>query len=203
MPVDLFTLGVDFAAFSAHKMLGPFGIGALYGRYDLLEQMPPFLTGGSMIETVFMDHSTYASPPTRVEAGVPMVSQAVAWHTAIDYLQNVGIDRIHQHEVTLTVEALALLSGIKGLRIIGPTDMRDRAATISFVVDGIHAHDLGQVLDDEGIAVRVGHHCAWPLHRKFGLSATVRASFALYNTVHEVHALAEGIVKAQQFFGVK
>ena len=201
-PVDLAALGVDFAVFSGHKMLGPSGIGVLYGRAELLAAMPPFLTGGSMIETVRMEGSTFAPPPQRFEAGVPMTSQAVGLAAAVDYLTVVGIDRVHEHERMLTEAALAQLSALPGVRIIGPTGLTDRGGAVSFVLDGVHAHDAGQVLDDAGVAVRVGHHCAWPLHRRFGLAATVRATFYLYNTPDEVHTLVEAVREAQRFFGI-
>jgi cysteine desulfurase / selenocysteine lyase len=200
-PVDLAALGVDFAVFSGHKMLGPSGIGVLYGRGELLAAMPPFLTGGSMIETVRMEGSTFAPPPQRFEAGVPMTSQAVGLAAAVDYLTVVGIERVHEHERTLTAAALARLAELDGVRIIGPTDLTDRGGAVSFVLDGVHAHDAGQVLDDAGVAVRVGHHCAWPLHRHFGIAATVRATFYLYNTLDEVDVLVDAVRAAQQFFG--
>jgi cysteine desulfurase / selenocysteine lyase len=202
MPVHLAGLDVDFAAFSGHKMLGPSGIGVLYGRADLLEAMPPFLTGGSMIELVRMEGSTYAPPPQRFEAGVPMTSQAVGLGAAVDYLTDIGMDAVHAHEVELTRLALDGLAEVPGVRIVGPRDLTDRGGAVAFVVEGVHAHDAGQVLDDRGVAVRVGHHCAWPLHRRFGVAATVRASFALYNTADEVGALIEGVRAARDFFGV-
>jgi cysteine desulfurase/selenocysteine lyase len=201
-PVDLSGLGVDFAVFSGHKMLGPSGIGVLYGRRELLEGMPPFLTGGSMIEMVRMEGSTYAPPPQRFEAGVPMTSQAVGLGAAVDYLSAVGMDRIAAHERVLTERALAGLAEISGVRVIGPRRTEDRGGAVSFVIDGVHPHDAGQVLDSLGLAVRVGHHCAWPLHRRFGVPATVRASFALYNTESEVDALIAGVHEAKRFFGV-
>ncbi len=202
MPVDVTALGVDFAAFSGHKMLGPSGVGVLYGRYELLEAMPPFLTGGSMIEQVFIDHATYAPPPARFEAGVPMTSQAVGLGAAVDYLQHVGMKVVADHEAALTGYALQELSAIDGIRIIGPSGTVDRGGAVSFVVDGVHAHDVGQILDDAGVQVRVGHHCAWPLHRRFGIAATVRASFALYNTSAEVDALVGAVRDSQRFFEV-
>ncbi|MFI9409040.1 cysteine desulfurase [Nocardia gamkensis] len=202
MPVDFRTLGVDFAAFSGHKMLGPSGVGVLFGRRALLEEMPPFITGGSMIETVFMDHSTYAPPPQRFEAGVPMTSQVVGLGAAVRYLERIGMDAVAAHEHTLVGAALEGLAEIDGVRVIGPTENVDRGGAVAFVVDGIHAHDVGQILDDEGVAIRVGHHCAWPLHRRFGVAATARASFAVYNTVAEVDALVAAVRKAQTFFGV-
>ncbi|MBF6209611.1 cysteine desulfurase [Nocardia puris] len=202
MPVDFRALGVDFAAFSGHKMLGPSGVGVLYGRRALLEETPPFITGGSMIETVFMDHSTYAPPPQRFEAGVPMTSQVVGLGAAVRYLEALGMDAVAAHEHALTDAALAGLSAIEGVRIIGPTENVERGGAVAFVVDGIHAHDVGQILDDQGVAIRVGHHCAWPLHRRFGVAATARASFAVYNTLDEVDALVAAVRKAQSFFGV-
>ncbi|WP_172650673.1 cysteine desulfurase [Rhodococcus opacus] len=201
MAVDFHALGVDYAAFSGHKMLGPSGVGVLYGRRELLNAMPPFITGGSMIETVTMERTTYAPPPQRFEAGVPMTSQVVGLGAAVRYLEEIGMDAVAAHEHTLVEAALTALGAIDGVRIIGPTTAEDRGGAVSFVVDGIHAHDLGQILDDEGVAIRVGHHCAWPLHRRFGVAATARASFALYNTVDEVDALAAAVRRAQEFFG--
>jgi cysteine desulfurase / selenocysteine lyase len=200
-PVDFHALGVDYAAFSGHKMLGPNGIGVLYGRRALLSEMPPFITGGSMIETVTMEATTYAPAPQRFEAGTPMTSQVVGLAAATRYLSAIGMDAVEAHERDLVVAALDGLSGIDGIRIIGPTVMSDRGSPVSFVVDGIHAHDVGQVLDDDGVAVRVGHHCAWPLHRRFGIAATARASFALYNTADEVDRLVAGVRRAVDFFG--
>ncbi|MBC7305640.1 MAG: cysteine desulfurase [Dietzia sp.] len=202
MAVDFHDLGVDFAAFSGHKMLGPTGIGVLYGRRELLHAMPPVLTGGSMISTVTMEESTFAEPPQRFEAGVPMVSQAVGLAAAVRYLESVGMETIARHEEALTVAALEALQQIPGVRIVGPENMVSRGGAVSFVVDGIHAHDVSQVLDDDGVAVRVGHHCAWPLHRRLGVQSTVRASFALYNTLDEVERLARSLRRAQEFFGV-
>ncbi|RZQ65704.1 cysteine desulfurase [Amycolatopsis suaedae] len=202
MPVDFAGSGVDFAVFSGHKMLGPSGIGVLYGRRELLEAMPPFITGGSMIELVRMEGSTFAPPPQRFEAGSPMTSQAVGLGAAVEYLSAVGMDRIAAHEHALTEAALAGLGEIDGVRIIGPADSADRGGAVSFVIDGVHPHDAGQVLDSLGVAVRVGHHCAWPLHRRMGVPATVRASFYLYNDLSEVDALVAGVREAQRFFGV-
>jgi cysteine desulfurase/selenocysteine lyase len=202
MAVDFPALDVDFAAFSGHKMFGPSGVGVLYGKRELLEQLPPFLTGGSMIETVTMEVSTYAPPPQRFEAGVPMTSQVVGLGAAVKYLDKIGMASVAAQEHVLVDAALLRLDEIDGVSIIGPTGTDQRGGAVSFLVDGIHAHDLGQVLDDEGVAIRVGHHCAWPLHRRFGVAATARASFAVYNTVAEVDVLAAAIVKAQKFFGV-
>jgi cysteine desulfurase/selenocysteine lyase len=201
-PVDLGALGVDFAAFSGHKMLGPSGVGVLWGRRELLAAMPPFLTGGSMIELVRMEGSTYAAPPQRFEAGVPMAAQAVGLGAAVDYLSALGMDAVFAHELALTGAALEGLAQVPGVRVLGPADLRSRGGAVSFVVDGVHAHDVGQVLDDRGVAVRVGHHCAWPLHRRFGVAATVRASFHVYNTPDEVAALVDGVRAARDFFGV-
>ncbi|AXN44206.1 putative cysteine desulfurase [Mycobacterium marinum] len=200
-PVDFHKLDVDFAAFSGHKMLGPNGIGVLYGRRELLAAMPPFLTGGSMIETVTMEASTYAPAPQRFEAGTPMTSQVVGLAAAARYLDAIGMDVIEAHERDLVAAAVEGLSAIGGVRIIGPTSMENRGSPVSFVVDGVHAHDVGQVLDDEGVAVRVGHHCALPLHRKFGVAATARASFAVYNTRDEVSRLLAGVQRSLNFFG--
>ncbi|MFD6356114.1 SufS family cysteine desulfurase [Nocardia tengchongensis] len=202
MGVNFKELGVDFAAFSGHKMLGPSGVGILYGRRELLEDTPPFITGGSMIETVFMDHSTFAPPPQRFEAGSQMISQVVGLGAAVEYLGAVGMDAVAAHEHTLVSAALDGLGAIDGVRIIGPTENVNRGGAVSFLVDGIHAHDVGQILDDQGVAIRVGHHCAWPLHRHFGIAATARASFALYNTLDEVDQLVAAVRKAQSFFGV-
>ncbi len=200
-PVDFHALDVDFAAFSGHKMLGPNGIGVLYGRREVLSALPPFLTGGSMIETVTMEASTYAPVPQRFEAGTPMTSQVVGLGAATRYLGAIGMEAVEAHERELVAAAIDGLSGIDAVRIVGPTSMENRASPVSFVVDGVHAHDVGQVLDDEGVAVRVGHHCAMPLHRRFGLAATARASFAVYNTADEVERLVAGVRRALDFFG--
>lgn len=202
MPVDFGELDVDFAAFSGHKMLGPSGVGVLFGKRALLEETPPFITGGSMIETVTMERSTYAPPPQRFEAGVPMTSQVIGLAAAVRYLDAIGMEAVAAHEHTLVDAALAGLGEIDGVRIIGPTENVDRGGAVAFVVDGVHAHDVGQILDDQGVAIRVGHHCAWPLHRRFGIAATARASFAVYNTLDEVEQLVAAVRKAQSFFGV-
>jgi cysteine desulfurase/selenocysteine lyase len=199
-PVDFRALEVDFAAFSGHKMLGPTGIGALYGRAELLSELPPFLTGGSMIETVTMSGATYAAPPQRFEAGTQMISQVVGLAAAARYLSDIGMPAVQGHEQRLVAATLEGLAAIPEVRIIGPTDPELRHSPVAFVVDGVHAHDVGQVLDDDGVAVRVGHHCAAPLHRRFGLAATVRASFAVYNTPDEVDRLIAGVRRAIEFF---
>jgi cysteine desulfurase/selenocysteine lyase len=201
-PVDVSELGADFLAFSGHKMLGPNGIGVLWGRRELLAGLPPFLTGGSMIEIVEMDRTTFLPPPQRFEAGVPMTSQAVGLATAVDYLQALGMAEVAAHEDRLTARALTLLGEVPGVRIVGPRDLTDRGAAVSFTVDGIHPHDVGQVLDERGVAVRVGHHCARPIVRRYDIPATTRASFYVYNTEAEVDALVDGVRAAQEYFGV-
>ena len=202
MPVDVQDLGADFVGFTGHKMCGPTGIGVLWARRELLEEMPPFLGGGEMIEAVWMDHSTFAAPPHKFEAGTMPIAEAAGLSAAIDYLNEAGRESIHAHEQALLTDALAQLAGIDGLHILGPAEPEDRGTAISFEVDGVHPHDVSQVLDELGIAVRAGHHCAWPLHRALGVQASTRASFYLYNTHEEVAALADGIRQAQRFFGV-
>lgn len=198
--VDVQTLGADFLTFSGHKMLGPTGVGVFWGRGELLNEMPPFLTGGSMIETVTMERATYLPAPKRFEAGVPNMAQAVGLAAAIDYLDSLSLDAIHRHELSLTKKALEGLSSIQGLSIIGPKDLTDRGGVISFAIEGIHPHDLGQALDQFGIAVRTGHHCAWPLMRRYKVVATTRASFYLYNDMQDVNDLVEGIERARKYF---
>jgi cysteine desulfurase / selenocysteine lyase len=200
-PVDVAALGVDFLAFSGHKMLGPYGIGVLFGRAEALEAMPPFLTGGSMIEVVRMEGSTFLPPPQRFEPGVPPAAQAVGLAAACDYLTALGMQNVAAHEEALTAYALETLSEIGGVRILGPLTTKDRGGAVSFDVTGVHPHDVGQILDEFGVAVRADHHCAWPLHRALGVAASTRASFYLYNTREEVDVLAEGIRHAQRFFG--
>ena len=200
-PVDFRSLGVDFAAFSGHKMLGPTGVGALYGRHELLAELPPFLTGGSMIETVTMESASYCAPPQRFEAGTQMITQVVGLGAAANYLAGIGMAAVAAHEHRLVEATLDGLAEIPQVRIVGPTDPAVRRSPVAFVVDGVHAHDVGQVLDDDGVAVRVGHHCAAPLHRRLGLAATVRASFAVYNTGDEVDRLVAGVRRAIEFFG--
>jgi cysteine desulfurase / selenocysteine lyase len=199
--VDVTTLGADLVGFTGHKMCGPTGIGVLWGRRGLLEQLPPFLGGGEMIESVWMDHSTFAPPPHKFEAGTMPIAQAVGLGAAVDYLTSVGLEQVRAHEQALLRHALPALTEIEGLRILGPTEAVDRGGAISFTVEGLHPHDISQVLDDRGIAVRAGHHCAWPLHRAMGVQASTRASFYLYNTHPEVDALVDGIRQAQKFFG--
>ena len=202
MKVDVAALDVDFLAYSGHKALGPTGVGVLWGKYELLEQMPPMLTGGSMIESATIDSATFAAPPKRFEAGVPNMAQAVGLGAAIDYLDAIGMEAITAHEHALTMRAIEGLGEIPGLTIIGPTNNHARGGVISFSVDGIHPHDLGQVLDDKGIAVRTGHHCAWPLMQAMKVQATTRASFYLYNTEDEVDQLVAAVIDAKKFFKV-
>ena len=198
--IDVEKLGVDFLTFSGHKALGPTGIGVLWGRSELLEDLPPFLFGGSMIENVSMLDATWAPSPRRFEAGVPNMAQAVGLASALEYLTNVGLEKISAHELLLTEQLLNGLSKIDGAKVFGPESTVDRGGTVSFTVGAIHPHDLGQYLDSQGIAVRTGHHCAWPLTRKFGITATTRASFYLYNDASEVDALLAGIAGAQEYF---
>jgi cysteine desulfurase/selenocysteine lyase len=199
-PIDVTKLGADFLTFSGHKALGPTGVGVLWGRQELLDELPPFLTGGSMIETVTMSSATYLPAPKRFEAGVPNMAQAIGLGAAIDYLNQIGLSAIHEHEVELTRVALAGLQEIPGLRIIGPTDLKLRGGVVSFDIEGIHPHDLGQALDQYGIAVRTGHHCAWPLVRRFKVVATTRASFYLYNDLADIEALVDGVARARKYF---
>ncbi|HXW45147.1 MAG TPA: cysteine desulfurase [Streptosporangiaceae bacterium] len=201
--VDVAALGADLVGFTSHKMCGPTGIGVLWGRRDLLEQLPPFLGGGEMIESVWMDHSTFAPPPHKFEAGTMPIAQAVGLGAAIDYLTLVGLDKVRAHEQDLLRHALPALAGIDGLRILGPAEAVERGGAISFTVDGLHPHDVSQVLDDHGVAIRAGHHCAWPLHRALGVQASSRASFYLYNTHDEIDALVDGVRQAQKFFGTQ
>lgn len=202
MPIDVGSLDVDFLVFSGHKMLGPTGVGVLWGRHDLLAALPPFLTGGSMIETVHMEGSTFAAPPQRFEAGVPNIAQAVGLGAAIDYLNEIGMAAVEAHEHALTTYALERLQQVSGVRVIGPTTTEARGGAVSFTVDGIHPHDVGQVLDDRGVEVRVGHHCAWPVCRRYNVPATTRATFYIYNDLADVDALVEAVEHARSFFGV-
>ena len=198
--VDVQALGVDFFVATGHKMLAPSGIGVLWGRRELLDAMPPFLGGGSMIEVVQMGGSTYAPAPERFEAGTPVISQAVALAAACDYLREVGLDRITAHEQALTARLLEGIRGLEGVTVIGPDSTQSRGSAVSFAVEGVHPHDVGQSLDELGIAVRVGHHCAAPVCRRYGVPATTRASSYLYNTEDEIDALVEGISTVQRFW---
>ena len=201
-PVDVRELGADFLAFSGHKMLGPLGLGVLYGKYAALEALPPFLTGGSMIEVVRMEESTFLPPPAKFEPGVPPVSLAAGLGAALDYLNALGMENVAAHEKALTGHALESLGAIDGVRILGPLTTENRGGTVAFEVEGVHPHDVGQVLDELGIAIRTGHHCAWPLHRTLGRQASNRASFYVYNTLDEIDALADGVRYAKKFFRV-
>jgi cysteine desulfurase/selenocysteine lyase len=200
MPVDVQALGIDFLAFSGHKMCGPTGIGVLWGRRALLEAMPPFLGGGSMIKIVSLHETTYADLPARFEAGTPAIGEAIALGEACDFLSDVGMQRIHAHEIELTGYALERLAGVQGLTIYGPQDTSMRGGAISFTLDGVHPHDVAAILDGEGIAVRAGHHCCQPLHALLDIPATTRASFYLYNTPEEVERLVAALEKAHKLF---
>jgi cysteine desulfurase/selenocysteine lyase len=200
MPVNVQELGIDFMAFSGHKMCAPTGIGVLWGRRAILEAMPPFLGGGSMIKVVELERTTYADIPARFEAGTPAIGEAIALGEACDYLTEIGMERIHAHEQALTGYALDRLSGIEGLRIVGPQSIEARGGAVSFTLEGVHPHDVAAILDGEGIAVRAGHHCCQPLHSILDVPATTRASFYLYNTFEEIDRLAAGLTKAQRMF---
>jgi cysteine desulfurase/selenocysteine lyase len=202
-PVDVKALDVDFLAFSGHKMLGPLGLGVLYGKRDRLAALPPFLAGGDMIEVVRMEGSTFQPPPARFEPGVPPAPQAAGLAAAIDYLSALGMDNVAAHEESLTAHALDTLREINGVRVLGPDTTKARGGAVAFEVEGVHPHDVGQVLDELGVAVRTGHHCAWPLHRALGVQASTRATFYVYNSHAEVDALADGIRYAQRFFGAR
>lgn len=201
LPVDVRDLGADLVAFTGHKMVGPTGIGVLWGRYDLLAELPPFLGGGEMIEVVKMTGSTYALPPHRFEAGTPPIAQSVGLGAAVGYLSAIGMDAIAAHEQEITAYALEGLKTVPGLRILGPSEPVDRGGAVSFTLPGIHPHDVSQLLDSRGIAVRGGHHCARPLHERFGVQSSTRASFYLYTTKAEIDALVDGLGYTQRFFG--
>lgn len=202
LPLDLPALGVDLAVFSGHKMLGPYGVGALYGRREVLEAMPPFLTGGSMITTVTMDRAEFLPPPHRFEAGTQPVSQAVGLAAAVDYLTRLDMRAVREHERVLERRMRDGLRVIPGIRMLGDAEGADRVALAAFEVAGVHAHDVGQFLDARGIAVRVGHHCAQPLHRRFGMTASVRASAGVHTTVDEIDRLLEAVAGVREYFGV-
>ncbi|MDR2564750.1 MAG: SufS family cysteine desulfurase [Bifidobacteriaceae bacterium] len=201
LPLDLPSLGVDFAAFSAHKMLGPNGVGGLYGRAELLEALPPGFTGGSMVEIVTMRDATFLPPPNRFEAGTQAVTPAIGWAAAVGYLGHLGMDRVAAHEHGLTVRLLDGLAGLEGVRVLGPADASDRLGAVAVDVEGVHAHDVGQYLDAQGIAVRVGHHCAQPLHRALGVHASTRVSLGLYNTAAEVDQFLAALAEVRGYFG--
>jgi cysteine desulfurase/selenocysteine lyase len=200
MPVNVAVLDIDFLVFSGHKSVGPTGVGVLWGRANLLAELPPFLFGGSMIENVTMQDATWAPAPRKFEPGVPNMAQIVGLGTALNYLTDIGMQDIHNHEIAVTKYAISKLQEIEKLKIVGPTDMKLRGGAVSFTLGEIHPHDLGQFLDNSGIAVRTGHHCAWPLTRKMGVAATTRASFYLYNTLEDIDDLADGVRDAQKYF---
>jgi len=199
LPVDVQALGADFVAFSSHKMAGPTGIGILWGKRDILEAMPPWQGGGDMISQVTFEGSTWNELPYKFEAGTPSIAEAIGLGAAVDYLSQLGMDNVHRHEQILTEYALERLSEVPGLTLYGPSSSQ-KGAVAAFTIDGIHAHDLAQLLDTEGVAVRAGHHCAMPLHGLLNVSATARASFYLYNTPEEVDKLIEAIYKARSVF---
>ncbi|HSS67505.1 MAG TPA: cysteine desulfurase [Nocardioidaceae bacterium] len=202
LPVDVVASGADLLAFTGHKAVGPTGIGVLWGKAAVLDALPPFLGGGEMIETVTMQRSTYAPAPHKFEAGTPPIAQAIGLGAALDYLSGIGMDRVAAHEHAITAYALERLADVDKLTVLGPTDAVDRGGAISFEVAGIHPHDLSQVLDSHGIAIRAGHHCAKPAHARFGVQASARASVYLYTTPAEVDALIEGIEQAKRYFRV-
>lgn len=203
MPVDFHALDVDFAVFSGHKMLGPTGIGVLYGKKDLLGALPPFLFGGSMIATVTMEASTYAEPPRRFEAGTQAVAQIVGLGAAVDYLSQIGMDTIAQHEHRLAELMLDGIREIPGVRVLGPTHVNERTGVVAFDVEGVHPHDVGQILDAAGVAIRTGHHCAQPIHSFFGVVASARASLGPYNTEEDVRAFVAALATVRSFFGLE
>lgn len=200
LPVDVQALGVDFLAFSAHKMLGPSGIGALYGRRDLLEKMPPFLGGGDMIKTVHLRSFVPNDLPHKYEAGTPAIAEAVGFGAAVDYLNKLGMQAVAAHEQGMVSYALERLEEIPGVKVFGPAADK-KGGVASFTLEGVHPHDIAQILDGDGVAIRAGHHCAQPLHEKFGITATARASFYVYSLPKEVDALVDGIYKVKEIFG--
>ena len=199
MPIDVSELGCDFFACSGHKLFGPTGIGVLYGRMAILDGMPPWQTGGDMIERVTLERTTWAAPPARFEAGTPPIAEVIGLAAAIDYVESVGLGAIGAWESQLLARATELIGALPGVRLVGTA--REKAGVLSFVLEGIHPHDVGTVLDDEGVAVRAGHHCAQPVMQRFGIPATVRASFAFYNTPDEIDVLVRGVERAQKVFG--
>jgi cysteine desulfurase/selenocysteine lyase len=200
LPVDVQALDVDFLAFSAHKMLGPTGIGALYGKKSLLDAMPPFLGGGDMIKTVHLRNFVPNSIPHKFEAGTPAIAEAVGFGAAVDYLEAIGMDAVADHEREMIAYALERLEEIPGVRVFGPAAER-KGGVASFTLEGVHPHDVAQIVDTYGVAVRAGHHCAQPLHEKFGIPATTRASFYVYSLKEEVDKLVAGIYQVKKIFG--
>ena len=201
LPIDVAELGADFLACSAHKMLGPTGVGVLWGRRELLEEMPPFLGGGDMIASVSLEESTWNELPYKFEAGTPNIAGVIGFGVALDYLEAVGMDAIRRHERDLTGYALDRLIDVPGVTLYGPLDPDLRGGVVSFGLDGVHPHDIGQVLDSHGVAIRAGHHCAQPVMRKLDVAATARASFYLYNTREEVDVLEAAVRETSDFFG--
>jgi len=202
MPVDVAAAGIDFLAFTGHKVTGPTGIGVLWGRRTLLEELPPFLGGGEMIETVTMERSTYAPPPHKFEAGTPPIVEAVGLGAALDYLSSIGMDHVRAHEEAITAYALEGLSSVSGLTVLGPDAAAERGGAISFEIPGIHPHDISQLLDSRGIAVRAGHHCAKPAHARYGVQSSTRMSSYVYTTPAEIDALVEGLEYTKKYFKV-
>jgi cysteine desulfurase/selenocysteine lyase len=202
MPVDVAASGADLLAFTGHKVVGPTGIGVLWGRREILEQLPPFLGGGEMIRTVTMERSTYADIPSKFEAGTPPIVEAVGLGAAVDYLGHVGMEAIRAHEEAITAYLLDGLSSVGGVSIIGPKDAHSRGGAVSFELAGVHPHDVSQLLDSRGVAVRAGHHCAKPAHARFGVQASARASSYLYTTPEEIDALVEGLEHTKKYFRV-
>jgi cysteine desulfurase/selenocysteine lyase len=202
LPVDVQAVGADFLAFTGHKVTGPTGIGVLWGRTELLDQLPPFLGGGEMIATVAMERSTYAPVPHKFEAGTPPIVEAVGLGAAVDYLSEIGLDRVHAHEQAVTGYLLDGLASVSGVTVLGPTDVSLRGGAVSFELEGVHPHDVAQVLDTRGIAVRAGHHCAKPAHKRFGVQSSTRASSYLYTTPAEIDALVEGLEYTKRYFKV-
>ncbi|MDT7582263.1 MAG: cysteine desulfurase / selenocysteine lyase [Pseudonocardiales bacterium] len=202
LPIDVQAVGVDFLAFTGHKTVGPTGIGVLWGRRELLEQLPPFLGGGEMIETVTMARSTYAGPPHKFEAGTPPIVEAVGLGAALEYLSHLGLDTIHAHEQAITGYLLDGLASVPGVSVLGPTDPALRGGAVAFEIDGIHPHDVAQLLDSRGVAVRAGHHCAKPAHQRFGVQSSTRASSYLYTTPQEIDALIEALHHTKSYFKV-
>jgi cysteine desulfurase/selenocysteine lyase len=206
LPIDLAAMPVeerpDFLAFTGHKVTGPTGIGVLWGRGDLLAQLPPFLGGGEMIETVTMERSTYAAPPHRFEAGTPPIIEAIGLGAAVDYLREIGLDRVHAHEQAITGYLLEGLATVGGVQVLGPLDPAERGGAVSFELAGVHPHDVAQLLDSRGVAVRAGHHCAKPAHRRYGVQSSTRASSYLYTTPAEIDALIDALAYTKTYFKV-
>ncbi len=200
IPVDVVASGADIVGFTGHKVVGPTGIGVLWGKREILDQLPPFLGGGEMIETVAMERSTYAGIPHKFEAGTPPIVEAVGLGAAVDYLSHVGMENVHAHEQAVTAYALEGLATVPGLTVLGPLDATERGGAISFEIDGVHPHDVAQVLDSRGIAVRAGHHCAKPAHARFGVQSSTRMSSYLYTTPAEIDALVDGLEYTRSYF---